>query len=108
MFLALNNGSCQLVHIPTKTPLPPLRILERKIGQINDCDTSRIEPATFSTCWIEENAGLCSLFLLSIDGLVSAHLRVRKTIERIGCKNLGRAIPAGIPDQNHCFYLNYR
>ena len=26
VLLALSNGSCQLVNIPTKTPLPPLRI----------------------------------------------------------------------------------
>ena len=71
VFLALNNGSCQLVHIPTRTPLPPLTIIERKIEQINDCDPSRIEYKTFLACWIEEDAGLCSLFLCSIDGVVS-------------------------------------
>ena len=66
VFLALNNGSCQLVNIPTRTPLPALPILKRYDNQ-----PETFVNRSFSACWIEKDDEAYSLFLLSINGQVS-------------------------------------
>ena len=71
VLLALSNGSCQLVNIPTKTPLPPLRISKPKDIPELDGDTKTNVRKYYSTCWIEYDTELCSLFLLSVQGEVS-------------------------------------
>ena len=71
VLLALSNGSCQLVNIPTKTPLPPLRISKPNDIPELDGDTKTNVRKYYSTCWIEYDTELCSLFLLSVQGEVS-------------------------------------
>ena len=68
VFLALNNGSCQLVNIPTKTPLPALPIFDA-----NSVKTYN-QYKSFSSCWIEKDCELYSLSLLSIHGEVSTYV----------------------------------
>ena len=68
VFLALNNGSCQLVNIPTKTPLPALPIFDA-----NSMETYN-HYKSFSSCWIEKDGELYSLSLLSIHGEVSSYV----------------------------------
>ena len=71
VFLALNNGSCQLVNIPTKTPLPALPILNTNRVKSSDNGTGTNHYKSFSSCWIEKDGELYSLCLLSIHGEVS-------------------------------------
>ena len=64
VLLALNSGHAQLVHLPSKVPLPPVSILENLIEEGTE--------KTFAGCWIDEseNEKQHSLLLLSFEGKV--------------------------------------
>ena len=82
VFLALNNGSCQLVNIPTKTPLPALPIFDA-----NSMETYN-HYKSFSSCWIEKDGELYSLSLLSIHGEVSSYVYLSMITTNIRSKTL--------------------
>ena len=77
VLLGLNNGQSQLVHLPTKVPLPAVPIL-----CFNKCKSERLENSTsipsnsFVACWFEESeeTNVVSLLLLSVHGTVSQYL----------------------------------
>ena len=64
VLLALNSGHCQLVHLPSKVPLPSIPILEDFIDGA--------EKPLFVSCWIHQSGKdkQYSLLLLSSDGKV--------------------------------------
>ena len=68
VMLALNSGQAQLVHLPSKVPLPPVSILEGLIKEGTE--------QTFAGCWIDEseNKKQHSLLLLSREGKVCLFL----------------------------------
>ena len=58
VLLALRSGYGQLVHIPTKVPLPPVPILDysKEESVEKDCNLSNgKQPKSFAGCWIEES-----------------------------------------------------
>ena len=70
VFLALNSGQGQLVHIPTKVPLPSFSILDNVTQRQATVGKSN---KVFSSCWIEKSGEemLYSLMLLTDTGVVS-------------------------------------
>ena len=65
VLLALNSGHCQLVHLPSKVPLPSIPILEDLIEEGDG-------KLSFVSCWIRESEKETqySLLLFSSDGKV--------------------------------------
>ena len=75
VLLALSNGRSQLVHIPTKVPLPSVSILSEKDVDVKIPEDSinRHIPNAFVACWFEatKEESIYSLLFLSVDGVVS-------------------------------------
>ena len=78
VLLALNSGHGQLVHLPTKVPLPPVPILDwkeyeaAKSGNLSEKALSK----SFTGCWIdkeEKDERPYSLLLLAANGKVMAY-----------------------------------
>ena len=77
VLLALNNGHAQLVHIPTRRPLPPFPLLDSKKSlHPHSKSCSNKVSQSFKASWIEEVAenGLFALLLLASNGVVSRDL----------------------------------
>ena len=77
VILALNNGHAQLVHIPTRRPLPSFPLLDSKKilhAHSKSCDNKVSQ--IFKATWIEEVAekGLFALLLLASNGVVRRDL----------------------------------
>jgi hypothetical protein len=75
VLLALNNGHGQLVHLPTKVPLPPFQIVDYAKEQKQKADASFDQhvPNSFVGCWVEDTneENIYSLLFLSVQGVVS-------------------------------------
>ena len=77
VLLALNNGHAQLVHIPTRRPLPPFPLLDsKKILHPHSKSYDNKVSQKFKAAWIEEvvENGLFALLLLASNGVVSRDL----------------------------------
>ena len=81
MLLALNSGHGQLVHLPTRVPLPSFPIVDStKDNLVTSCNSSDDKISKpFMGCWINKEIGerCYTLVLLSADGQVRQLLKSR-------------------------------
>ena len=75
VLLALSNGQGQLVHLPTKVPLPPFAIVnyDKKHEGKPESYFNQHFPNAFVGCWVEETniENTFMMLFLSVQGVVS-------------------------------------